>query len=72
MFIEYTCISYFSLQNCVQKIHIKYDLLHHGDEILLNVGAGLYSIYAQQFQITAIATPSGGEHVTQDINKHLS
>ena len=65
-------ILYFSLQNCVQKFHIKYDLFHHGDEILLNVGAGLYSIYAQQFQITAIATPSGGEHVTQDINKHLS
>ena len=38
--------------------------------ILLNVGAGLYSIYAQQFQIMAITTPSGGEHVTQDINKH--
>ena len=55
-----------------KKMHIKYDLFHHGDEILLNVGAGLYSIYAQQFQITAIATPSGGEHVTQDINKHIS
>ena len=27
-----------------KKIHIKYDLFHHGDEILLNVGAGLYII----------------------------
>ena len=43
--------------------HIKYDLFHDDDEILLNVGAGLYSIYAQEFQITAMATPSGGEHV---------
>ena len=48
MFITYTFISYFSLQNYIQKIHIKYDLFHHDDEILLNVGAGLYSIYAQQ------------------------
>ena len=29
-----------------KKFHIKYDLFHHGDEILLNVGASLYSIYS--------------------------
>ena len=47
-------------------MHIKYYLFHHDDCILLkplNVGAGLYSIFThiRNFQMTAIATPSGGE-----------
>ena len=46
-------ILYFSLRNYENKIHIKYDLFHHDDEILPNVGAGLNGIYAVCTAVTS-------------------